>query len=250
MKTITDLSAHQIWFHNWSNQFFTNKNNKFTMFYKNLSKKSCKTKPELVCGFTIVEMLVSVGVVTLIMSSVLFNYSTFGDNLSLSSAGQELAITIRQSQTYGLTVKEVSLGGGRFDAAYGVYFNLVAPTKYWIFVDINADGKFDVGSGCGSGPTNTECIEKFNLRNNIKISNICNESSCPPQPSVRMMDVTFLRPNPDANIYFTNNGGNFVGNTPPQSGYVTGKIILISPKGKTLTITVESTGQVLVGPVI
>ena len=60
-----------------------------------------------------------------------------------------------------------------------------------------------------------------------------------------MLNITFKRPNPDANINFTNSGGGIVVSASP-----TGKIELVSPKGKTLTITVESTGQVLVGPVI
>ena len=208
------------------------------------TKLQQKTNLRLVSGFTVVEMLVSIGIVTLIMSSVLFNYSTFGDNLSLSSAGQELAITIRQSQTYGLTVKEVSLGGGKFDAAYGMNFNLSDDSSYYLFADTINNSVYDVVSGCGSGPTNTECIEKFNLRNGIKISRICDASSCSPSGST-MLNITFKRPNPDANINFTNSGGGIVVSASP-----TGKIELVSPKGKTLTITVESTGQVLVGPVI
>ncbi|MCX6702243.1 MAG: type II secretion system protein [Candidatus Zambryskibacteria bacterium] len=196
-------------------------------------------------GFTLTEALVSLAIVTLIMSSVLFNYSTFSDNLALSSAGQELAITIRQAQTYGLTVKEVSSGGGRFDSAYGLCFDKDDAGNYYLFADLNGDKKYDVGSGCGSGPTNTECVEKFTLRNNVKISDVCDGSACPPQPAVRMMDVTFLRPNPEANINFTNNGGIIV-----VGPSLTGKVILISPRNKTITITIESTGQVLVGQII
>lgn len=191
-------------------------------------------------GFTLVEVLVSLSIVSLIMATVLFNYSTFNNNLTLTSSGQELAISIRQAQTYGLTVKEVTPGGGQFNSAYGIYFDPTSePSNYYIFADIDGDKKYDVGNGCRSG--NTECIEKFDLRNNIKISAICDEIACPPESSVRKMNVTFLRPNPDAGIYFTNNGGQIkVGPS------LTGKIILISPHGKTLTVVVESTGQVLV----
>ena len=199
-------------------------------------------------GFTLIEALVSISIVSLIMSSVLFNYATFSDNLTLSSAGQELAIVIRQAQTYGLTVREVTreiTSGGKFDSAYGAYFDKNDPTFYYLFADLDGDKKYDVGSGCGSGLNNTECVEKLVLRNNVRISDFCNESACPPSASVKMMDVVFLRPNPDANINFTNNGGSIV-----VGPSLTGKIVLISAKGNTLTITVESTGQVLVGSIM
>jgi type II secretory pathway pseudopilin PulG len=206
------------------------------------------TMPKLVSGFTLVEALVSIAIVTMIMSSVLFNYSTFSDNLTLSSAGQELAIVIRQAQTYGLTVREVTreiTAGGQFDSAYGVYFDKNDPTSYYLFADLNGNQKYDVGNGCGSGENNTECVEKLTLRNNVRVSDVCDGSNCPPHPSVKTINVTFLRPNPDANIIFTNNGGINVGG---QS--LTGKVVLMSAKGKTLTITIESTGQVLVGSII
>lgn len=194
-------------------------------------------------GFTLVEAVVSIAIVSIIMSVVLFNYSTFSDNLALSSAAQEMAVTIRQAQTYGLSVKEVTPGGGVFDRAYGIYFNINDQSNYYLFVDSNGNKKYD---------NPAELIEKVSLRNGIKVSNVCNETACPPSATVKMMDVTFLRPNPDASIYFTDISGVFVGKSPlisPFTGYFTGKVVLLSPKGKTLYVTIESTGQVLVGTI-
>lgn len=198
------------------------------------------TKSEKIDGFTLIEVMVSISIVSVIMATVLFNYSGFNNNLTLTSSGQELAIAIREAQVYGLTVREVTPGGGQFSSAYGVHFDPVGdPENYYIFADINGDKRYNSGDGCGSG--NTECIERIALRNNVKISNICDGFSCPPEASVTMMDVTFLRPNPDASIYFSNSTGQIkVGPS------LTGKIILSSQSGKTLTVTVESTGQVLV----
>ena len=191
-------------------------------------------------GFSLVELLVSIAIITLIISTVLYNYGGFNDRLAISAAAQEIAVAVRQAQTYGLTVKEVIVGGGGFSSAYGVYFDFNSdPTNYYIFADTNSNGKYDVGSGCSSG--STECIEKFILRNGVTITNVCNESACPPLASVKMMDVTFLRPNPDARIYFTNGGGQIV-----VGPSLTGKVVLTSKKGNTVTVTIESTGQVSV----
>lgn len=197
------------------------------------------TKSKSTTGFTLVELLVSVSIVTVIMSLILFSYGTFNDNLALSAGGQEVAIAIRQAQTYGLNVSEATLGSSQFNKAYGIYFNpIVDPTHYYIFVDSNSNKIYDVGSGCASG--NTECVEKLTLANNITISSICDSSQCPPT-GVESLHITFLRPNPDADINFVSSGGGAVGGSQQ-----TGKIILTSPKGKTLTIDVESTGQISV----
>ncbi len=189
-------------------------------------------------GFTIIELLVSIAIITFIMSTVFYNYGTFNDNLALFGGAQEVALAVRQAQTYGLNVAESTTGSGQFSKAYGVHFDPTDNTHYYIFVDLNGDKKYDVGNGCGSG--STECVAQFTLRNNILISTVCDDSSCPPS-GVQALDITFLRPNPDANINFINAGGGLVG----SSGQ-TGKVILISPKGKTSTIDIETTGQISV----
>ena len=179
-------------------------------------------------------------IVGIILSVILFNYTVFSDSLGLTAAGQEMAIAVRQAQTYGLSVKEVRPGGGNFDSAYGVHFDVNSPNGYLLFADVDGSKTYDAGNGCGS--FTTECIERFYFRNGITISpnGLCDGNSCPPQASVRMMDITFLRPNPDARIYFTNNGGMIkIGPS------LTGKVLLVSKKNKTITLTIESTGQVL-----
>ena len=192
-------------------------------------------------GFTFVELLISMAIVTFIMSVVLYNYGVFNDNLALSSAGQEMVIAVRQAQTYGLNVKEVSVGGGHFSSAYGIYFYPSGePTNYYIFADTNGNQRYDTGTGCGSG--NTECIERLTLRNGVIMSGICDiNNACPPPGGVRRMNATYLRPNPDADIRFKTNI-----NAPSGGPQQTGKIILTSPKGKTLIVTIENSGQVSV----
>jgi len=197
-------------------------------------------------AFTLVEVMISVTIVTLIASVVLFNYTKFSDNLALSAAGQEMVINVRQAQTYGLAVKEVTSGGGKFDFAYGIYFNKnTDPKRYYLFVDKNngatpPNQKYDVGSGCGNTPT--ECVGEFTIRDGVTINTFCDGSVCPPfgNASINAMNITFLRPNPDARINFVDSGGTVVG-TASQ-----GQIVLTSPKGKNLTITVQNTGQISV----
>ncbi|MSU45168.1 MAG: type II secretion system protein [Candidatus Zambryskibacteria bacterium] len=193
-------------------------------------------------GFSLPELLVSLSIIAMIMSTVLYNYGGFNDKLALSAGAQEIAIAVRQAQTYGLTVKEVSVTTGSFSSAYGVYFDYVTePANYYIFADANGNRKYDLGSGCGSGPTLTECIEKFTLRNGVRVTSICDTNSVCPATNSQKLHITFLRPNPDATIIFANSSNVTQGISP-----LTGKVRLTSGKGVTLTVTVESTGQVSV----
>jgi prepilin-type N-terminal cleavage/methylation domain-containing protein len=190
-------------------------------------------------GFTLIEVMVSMSIVALMMAVILFNYSVFTDNLALTAAGQEMIIAIREAQVYGLTVKEVSVGGGNFNSAYGIYFNPTTdPSSYYIFADTNADKKYTPGSGCGSG--STECVQKISLRNNITISSICDATDCPPSGATGATSI-FLRPNPDASIYFMDSLGVIRESLANQV-----KVNLMSPKGKIATVVIKSVGLVVV----
>ncbi|MFZ2621093.1 MAG: prepilin-type N-terminal cleavage/methylation domain-containing protein [Minisyncoccia bacterium] len=203
------------------------------------------TVSKLVRGFTFVEVLISVSLFALFLSVVMFNYPVFTDNIILGAAGQEVSIAVREAQTYALAVKEASAGGGQFSYAYGINFNPKDnPTEYYVFVDKDADKYYDVGLGaCGSATT--ECVEKFSLPKSISISQICNSSSCYAINPGETMNITFLRPSPNASINYANNGGNLDGSFLND---VRGKVILSSPKGRILWVIIESTGQVLVQP--
>ncbi|PIQ70139.1 hypothetical protein COV89_02085, partial [Candidatus Shapirobacteria bacterium CG11_big_fil_rev_8_21_14_0_20_40_12] len=57
-------------------------------------------------GFTVLEMVVVLGIVTIISSVVLANYPAFNERLGVRRATEDVASSIRQVQAYGLGVKE------------------------------------------------------------------------------------------------------------------------------------------------
>lgn len=184
-------------------------------------------------AFSLVELLVSMALITIILSVTLFNYGGFNDNLAISGAIQEMAVTMRQAQTYGISVKESSSGTNQFNYAYGIYFNSVPGSNntYTIFVDLNSNNKYDSG-------TDTT-VETVNLRNGVVISSICDAINCP-ATGISILNVTFLRPNPDARIYFANSS-----NTIVSGPNTTGRVRLSSPKGKVSYVSIENTGQIM-----
>ncbi len=182
-------------------------------------------------AFTILELLVSVSIIGVILSVVLWNYGGFNDNLAVSGAAQEMAIAIRQAQTYGINVKESAVGSNQFNYAYGIYFNRTIPSSYTLFVDIDADNRYDPG----------ELVETVNIRDGVTVSNVCSNitAGCTTVPSAVGILVLFLRPNPDARIYFTDSVGGLLSAT-------TGKIQLVSKKGTNKYVIIENTGQIVV----
>ncbi|MFZ2523285.1 MAG: prepilin-type N-terminal cleavage/methylation domain-containing protein [Minisyncoccia bacterium] len=192
-------------------------------------------------AFTLIEIIIVVAIVTYIMSMVLFNYISFNDKLSLAAAGKELLIAVRQAQSYGINVREVTKDTGDFSRAYGIYFYPASsPSSYYIFVDKNGDELYNdsLGSCISSG----ECVEKVDLRNNVTMASFSLVgSNCPASNSARDLYITFRRPNPDTVVYYTNPGGKI--KSCPTTTNVT-QIVLTSSRGTVLTISIDPTGQV------
>ncbi len=186
-------------------------------------------------GFTILEMLVVIAIVTILGGAVIFGYRAFSDRLAVSAASQDIAIAIRQAQTDGVSVKQSGQDTGNFSAGYGIYFTMADPTSYQIFSDENNDGVYDGGAQCGNGG---DClVEKDTLRSNASIVSICDVGSCSPEGlPASAVSIVFVRPNPDALIHFSNTSGTFA----DQSA----RIVLTSAGGTQSTVTVESTGQI------
>lgn len=194
---------------------------------------------KLKTGFTLIELLVSVSIIVLILSVVLWNYGSFNDELALSAAAQELALNIREAQTYGINVKESAVNSNQFNFGYGIHI-ISGFSNYTVFIDSNiVNNQFDPITSCGSSPT--ECIRRVDFRNGIVVSNVCDATNCPPAAPVgiQRINIVFVRPNPDALIYFAN--GSLTNIAGPVNS---ARIQLTSPKGRIKYVNIESTGQV------
>ncbi len=70
-------------------------------------------------GFTMVEMLVSLGIILIITSIVLLGQNSFNKNLVLVDTAYTVAFTLRQAQTLALSSRKV---GTIQNAGYGTHF--------------------------------------------------------------------------------------------------------------------------------
>jgi len=182
-------------------------------------------------GFTLVELVVVMGIATVIMTTLVIQQRSWNDRLSVSTQSYELALSIRQAQIYSLGVREYASGSGdKFDLGYGVYFNQGTLDRYIFFADANKNQKYDSG----------EAVETNLLTRGVTINRVCGTSGCMPGGGpLNNVSISFFRPDTKANIALLNNGGNPVDNPPAT-------IYLRSLNGKEYSVKVESNGQVVI----
>lgn len=164
---------------------------------------SCKQKNK---GFTLVEMLISVGIFTIMSAIILANYPEFRSRSALDSLTAQIAIVFREAQVYGISVREE--GANDFNIGYGVYVNLKEENgnkKLTIFADKNKNKIYDPGVNEGDDTL----VETFELNSGETITELCAPScvgdiGTKPNDGISSITAVFIRPNPDA--YFSING--------------------------------------------
>lgn len=168
-------------------------------------KRHKSTTPCLVSGFTMIEMVVSVGIFVIMTSLILANYQKFLNTVSLGTLANEIAVSIRQAQTYGQNVREFGAGSNTFPS-YGVFLNSSITDSFVLFADITGGDKQYNGISCGVA--GTECLEVFNIQSNANIARLCGNvktdgktiNDPTAECGLSSLDIAFTRPNPDASI--------------------------------------------------
>lgn len=191
-------------------------------------------------AFTLVELLVTLTIFSIMTGIVLFNQESFNNTIFLSNLASDIALSVREAQTYGINIKETEIESKDF-VPYGVSFKIksggstdFSNKDFILFADLNKNSLYDSNyKTCTSG---SECIEKYSIKRGNYIKSICvseNDGVCKEKDKV---DILFRRPNPDA-IIKTDNGGKVY-------SYV--KIVVSSASGNIKTIVVRNTGQIYV----
>ncbi|MFZ3019970.1 MAG: prepilin-type N-terminal cleavage/methylation domain-containing protein [Minisyncoccia bacterium] len=207
------------------------------MVFKKFKKES---------GFSIIEMLISIAIISLIMAVVVLNQGDFTDQFSLTTSANDLELQIRQAQVFGVSVREFSPSSNEFDSGYGVSLSTISTDYekvYIAFADRGTkNGAYDGDINCTVGGS-SECIKKVTFSRGVKINQVCalklnNQEDC--APIVGRADITFNRPDPAALIETFDSQGN----QNAISGVIGVRIELMSPKGKLKSIYVYTNGQI------
>lgn len=185
-------------------------------------------------GFTLVELIVVTGILTLITGLMLVNNNKFGGALLLENLAYDVALSIREAQVYGISVRQ--FGSGNFELGYGVHFDMANPKTYSLFGDVDGNGLWAAGEEVAPSP--------YAIERGYFISKLCapagsDTESC---SSATDLDLVFKRPEPDA--YISADG--ISGVTTPSALQESARVVLESPRGDERSVVVEVTGQISV----
>jgi prepilin-type N-terminal cleavage/methylation domain-containing protein len=212
-------------------------------------------------GFTMIEMLITLGIFSVLTAVVVFQYGQFNSQTIMTNMAYEVALATRQAQVYALGVR-ADTGTGipavdTFENRYGMYFNVNSEDEktFIFFIDRGengdvtaADGICNDGSGgapnCFSCASDSECLEKYSVMRDIYLDKICtstngnlidDDGNCL-QSDITELTVTFQRPNPDA----------IIAKPSPYKKYVDAAIVLGNNFGDQRAVIIKETGNISV----
>jgi hypothetical protein len=195
---------------------------------------STSGKRRVAAGFTIVELLVATGIIVVITVVLLFRHDQFNSSTLLRSLSYGVALSVRQAQFYGTSVRETGVDTNVFAQSYGVYFKDGSPDQYFLAADINGNGTIATDGSEDVPPS------PYRIQSGYGVSDFCayttSVTHCHSGGTINELLIRFIRPNPDA-IFSTNQ----------SAQYIRACIALVSPAGNTRTVEVTNTGQISVG---
>lgn len=217
-------------------------------------------KKILKSGFSFAELVISIAVFTTIASVMLISFSKLQGDVSLTNLAYDTALTIRQVQSYGVQVRGIDLNGAlSFESGYGVRFATDDYQSFLVFSDEpltgGCTGLYDrkcTGTNISSCSISNDVIKKYKIMNWNAISKFCavdnsgNEycSDSTGSNHIDYLDISFLRPRQEAFIRTSLNPVDACG--VPSVIYKSAYVKLVSAGGKTKTINVTLTGQIIV----
>ena len=188
-------------------------------------------------GFSLIELMTVVGIITIVTSVVLANNSKYGGSVLLQNLAYDIALSIRQAQVYGISVRGFGVNNSTFTVGYGMHFAVNDPTHYELFADLAGTGIYDADFD----PSENIPPSPYVIGRGYYIAKLCAPAgtdavSCTSVASPQRLDIVFKRPEPDASIRASGN----------PSLKDSGRIVVASPRGDILSIVVDVTGQISV----
>jgi prepilin-type N-terminal cleavage/methylation domain-containing protein len=198
-------------------------------------------------GFTLVEMIVSLGIIAIILGILVAGQSTYTAEATLRNAVDEIEVNLRTAQTYGISVKGLQIANSptQFDIPYGLSVKnwQSDETLYVFFADVS---KNFIYNGDRVNCPSVECVELIRLPSTVVVNRICfntpvyGAENCQAGGNTnRTADITFLRPQIRADIRVVNQSG---GTTIPTR-FVRIELRSIS-SGLTRSVCVFTNGQI------
>lgn len=165
-------------------------------------------------GFTLVEMLVVLGIIALITTIVVTGQSTYNKTLLLTDTTYGVALSAREAQSFGIGSRKF---GNVQNPGYGLHFSSATPSSYILFAD--TDNTLPATSNCPLGTPGTpeakpgNCrydsadgiVSSYTFDRGFTISKFCGKTGltryCSTDSApLTSLDLVFTRPNTTTTI--------------------------------------------------
>jgi prepilin-type N-terminal cleavage/methylation domain-containing protein len=205
-------------------------------------------------GFTLLELVVSIGIFSAMTALVVAKYGNFNQSTLLTDTAYDIALALHTAQNYGLSVKNAGSGTNPFGLPYALDFttseagtpcgSATANNKHIVLYG-DSDPITTPDGVCGASDS---ALTTFAITRGAAIapltgnpgSGLCvgSGSTCSFY-NVTQVDISFTRPYPEAKI---------CANASPVSCYGYAEVIIVGTDGSTRTIAIRENGQVSVKP--
>lgn len=181
-------------------------------------------------GFTLVEMMVVLVIITVISTVAIMGQSAFNRSLILTDTAYTIAFSIREAQNYGLSSR---VANSLYNAGYGIRFSTVTPKAYTLFADTSPTSPGSTQSGLCPGHTQpstspdshpgdciydpsanpAELVRSYSLNRGFTIYQFCGTEVVSPYATkcstthFETMHISFMRPATDAVIFGRTSSG-------------------------------------------
>ncbi len=150
-------------------------------------------------GFTLVELLVTISIFIVITSVAVFSNSAFNSSILLTDLGYQIALSVRQAQVYGITVKapqscttsSCPASNTGFNSGYGAHFDITIPAQYILFEDTANPTPNHTYDG------SSETLATYSIGRGYTLKRLCVLTSGV-YKAVKTLDISFIRPEPES----------------------------------------------------
>jgi hypothetical protein len=168
--------------------------------------------------------------------------SALSSRLNVDTLAHQIGQWVRDAQVSSMGVRRSS--AGVYTSGYGLHFDIATPTQFVYFADVNNDGVYTPLSATPDIAEQTiDLLQGYSItllcgaHAGVAVATTC--GGVAGAAATNVLDISFRRPNPDANMK-----GDTIGTTPASNVYSPARITVTSPRGLTRTVVVWVTGQV------
>jgi prepilin-type N-terminal cleavage/methylation domain-containing protein len=184
-------------------------------------------------GFTLVEMLIAMGIFAMLSAMSVSSYLKFNNKIGVDLQAHAVAQDGHKAQVESMAVKRAA--GGVYPG-YGVYFSTSTPVSYIFYADLDNTRVYNAG----------EMERNILMPSSMSIARLCAtgigafspQGTCPTgYVMLSAAEISYKRPNPDANITVYNGASS-------NSSAASLRVYIKSSKGYERSIEFWSTGQI------